>query len=57
MLDLKIKLEKNTNYINAGNIFSKLLLLKDVLENEIDFLIVVENEKKLNNYLKISEYL
>ena len=57
MIDLKLKLKKNKHYINYGSIFSRLLLLKEELENTNWFLIVVENEKILNSYLKISEYL
>jgi len=57
MIDLKLELKKNKHYINYGSIFSRLLLLKEELENTNSFLIVVENEKILNSYLKISEYL
>lgn len=57
MIDLKLKLEKNKHYINYSSIFSRLLLLKTELEKAKSFLIVVENEKILNNYLKISDYL
>jgi hypothetical protein len=57
LIDLNLKIEKNQHYINYGSIFSRLLLLKEELENNNSFLIVVENEKALNSYLKTSEYL
>jgi hypothetical protein len=57
MIDLKLKIELNKHYINYGNIFSRLLLLKKELEKSNCFLIVVENEKTLNSYIKISNYL
>ncbi|MDD2871490.1 MAG: CarD family transcriptional regulator [Candidatus Gracilibacteria bacterium] len=57
MIDLNLKLEKNRHYINYGSIFSRLLLLSDQLNTSDTFLMVVENEKLLNTYLKISEYL
>lgn len=57
MIDLKLKLEKNRHYINYWSIFSRLLLLSDQLNSSDTFLMVVENEKLLNTYLKISEYL
>jgi guanylate kinase len=57
MIDIKLKLEKNKHYINYSSIFSRLLLLKNELEKTKSFLIVVENEKILNSYLKISNYL
>jgi hypothetical protein len=49
--------EKNKSYINTPNIFARLILLKKYIENEKALLIVVENEKILQNYLKISQYL
>lgn len=57
MIDIKLKLERNKHYINYSSIFSRLLLLKNELEKTNSFLIVVENEKILNSYLKISNYL
>jgi hypothetical protein len=57
MIDLKLKLHKNKHYINYSSIFSRLLLLKTELEKTSSFLIVVENEKILNNYLKTSDFL
>ena len=56
MINLNIKLEKNKHYINYGSIFSRLLLKNELLKAD-SFLIVVENEKALNIYLKIAEYL
>ena len=59
-MDLNIKLEKNTTYLNSGNILSKLSLIKPLLiNNNINkpTLIVVSNEKILNNFLKISNFL
>jgi transcription-repair coupling factor len=55
MLDLKIY--KNKSYINSGNIFSKLLMLQKYFESEKSILIIVENEKKINEYIKINNYL
>jgi len=57
VLDLKINLEKNKIYTQAGNTFLKLNMLKNVLEKTACFLIVVENEKNINSYLKIGEFL
>ncbi len=57
MIDLKLKIEKNKHYINFGSIFSRLLLLKNELENTNSFLLVVENEKNIRSYIKTSEYL
>jgi hypothetical protein len=57
VIDIKLKLERNKHYINYSSIFSRLLLLKNELEKTNSFLIVVENEKILNSYLKISNYL
>ncbi len=57
MIDLKKNLEKDNFYINSWNIFSKLLLLNKELLKDNSFLIIVETEKVIQNYLKISEYL
>jgi len=57
VINLKNKINKNKTYINPGTIFSKLLLLKETLINEDSFLIIVENEKTLSNYLKIANFL
>ena len=57
MIDLKCKVEKNKIYNNCWSVFSKLLLAKDLLNSEKNYLIIVENEKVLNNYLKISNFL
>ena len=54
---LSLWLQVNNNYINSGNIFSRLLWLKELLNKKSNFLIIVENEKVLNNYLKISKFL
>ena len=59
-MDLNINLEKNTSYLNSWNILSKLLWIKPLInENSISnwVLIIVSNEKILNNFLKIWEYL
>jgi len=57
MIDLKLELELNKHYINYWSIFSRLLLLVSHLKNNDNYLIVVENEKILNNYLKIAEFV
>mgnify|MGYP003993717943 FL=1 len=57
MINLNKIIKKNKNYINYWSIFSRLLLLKEELLSNSSFLIVVENEKILNSYLKISKYL
>ncbi len=57
MINLQLDIEKNKHYINYWSIFSRLLLLKNELSKNNTFLIVVENEKQLTSYLKISEYL
>jgi hypothetical protein len=56
-LNLNIKLEKNNFYTSAGNIFSKLLLMRDLLLEERVFLIIVENDKRVLTYKKIAESL
>jgi hypothetical protein len=53
MIDLNIKLETNRHYINYANVFARLLILKQKLLKIDSFLIVLENEKTLNLYLKI----
>ncbi len=57
MLDLNIKLQKNKIYTQAGNTFLKLNMLKSLLDETACFLIVVENDKNISNYLKIAENL
>ncbi|MFC1797853.1 hypothetical protein ACFLY2_01500 [Patescibacteria group bacterium] len=57
MINLNKKLQKNKHYINYGSIFSRLLLLKEELLRTDSFLIVVENDKALNSYLKTADYL
>jgi len=57
MPNIQIKLNNNSNYTNSWNIFSKLLLLKNNLKNKESFLIIVENNKLLEIYLKISNFL
>jgi predicted secreted acid phosphatase len=56
-LNLNIKLEENKFYFGASNIFSKLLLLKNLLKQKKNFLIVVEDNKKALIYKKIAEKL
>ncbi|MDD2908054.1 MAG: CarD family transcriptional regulator [Candidatus Gracilibacteria bacterium] len=57
MIYLKREIQKNKVYTQAGNIFSKLIFSKSILNNEACFLIVVENEKHISNYIKIAKYL
>jgi guanylate kinase len=57
MIDLKLKLQRNKHYINYSSIFSRLLLLREELEKADSFLIVVENDKILENYIKTANYL
>jgi predicted component of viral defense system (DUF524 family) len=57
MIDLNLKIERNKHYINYGSIFSRILFLSSELKKSDTFLLVVENEKQLNSYLKIAEYL
>jgi hypothetical protein len=54
---INITIEKNKSYINIPNIFSKLILLKNQIKNEKAILIITENEKALQDFLKISKYL
>ena len=54
---INITVEKNKSYINTPNIFSKLMLLKNHIKNEKAILIITENEKSLQDFLKISKYL
>ncbi len=53
---MNIILEKQKIYKNFWNNFSKTILLKDSF-SFTNFLLISESEKKLNNYLKISEFL
>ncbi len=57
MIDLKIKLQKNQVYTQAGNTFLKLVLLMPILKEEACFLVIVENDKNISSYLKIAENL
>lgn len=57
MIEIRKKLKKNNIYSWFTNIFNKLLLSKDLLNHDKSFLIVVENEKNISNYIKIAEYL
>ena len=57
MIDLKREIQKNKVYTQAWNIFSKLIFAKSILDKEACFLIVVENEKHISNYIKIAKYL
>jgi len=54
-------LEVNKNYINSWNIFSKLLLIKRLSKNNTQILngsiVIVQNEKDVQNYIKISNFL
>lgn len=53
---LNITLEKNKIYKNFWNTFSKTILVKNSFEKE-NFLWILENEKKIDNYLKIANFL
>ena len=57
MIDLNLKIDRNKHYINYGSIFSRLLFLSTELKKSDTFLLVVENEKQLNSYIKIADYL
>ncbi|MBT4633216.1 hypothetical protein HOB94_04565 [bacterium] len=57
MINLNLKLKLNKHYINYGSIFSRLLLLKEELLKTDSFLIVLENDKILNSYQKILDFL
>ncbi len=57
MINLNKKLQTNKHYTNYGSVFSRLLLLKDVFKKTDSFLVIVENEKTLQNYLKTAAYL
>ena len=57
MLNLELDIKKNNNYTNSWNIFSKLLILNSIIKKENCIIIVVESEKKLDLYLKISNFL
>ncbi|MCD5380449.1 DEAD/DEAH box helicase, partial [Candidatus Gracilibacteria bacterium] len=54
---LAIQLEKNHSYTNSGNFFSKSLLIKENLEEHKKIVLVVENEKLVNQYKKVFEYI
>lgn len=57
MIDLKTTIERNKIYTESWNILSKLIFSKSLLEEEVSFLLVVENEKNIYNYLKIAKFL
>jgi hypothetical protein len=57
MFNFEMITEKNRSYINTPNIFARLLYLKKYIQEENSILIIVENEKAVQNYLKISGYL
>lgn len=57
MIDLGIKLEKNNIYTWLVNSFNKLILSKDLICENKNFLIVLENQKQITSYLKISKFL
>jgi len=57
VIDLKREIQKNKVYTQAWNIFSKLIFSKSILDKQACFLIVVENEKHISNYIKIAKYL
>ncbi len=57
MIDLGIKLEKNNIYTWLVNNFNKLILSKDFIRENKDFLLVLENQKQIASYIKISKYL
>ena len=50
-------LEKNTSYINCGNIFSKYQLLQEFRErNKGPVLLIVSDEKNITHYKKIADF-
>lgn len=57
MLNFEVALEKNKNYIKTPNILAKLILLRKHLEDEHCIVIIAENEKAIQNYIKINHYL
>lgn len=57
MIDLGIKLKKNNIYTWLVNNFNKLLLSKDLIWENKNFLFVVESQKQIASYTKISKYL
>jgi len=52
-----LKLQKNTSYINNWNYFSKSLILKENKDLLKSSLFIVANDKDLNNYEKIFNFL
>ncbi len=54
---LAIQLEKNHSYTNSWNFFSKSLLIKENLEEHKKIVLVMENEKLVNQYKKVLEYI
>lgn len=57
MLNLNIKLENKTSYINSLNLFSRAFLLKDSFKEKESILVLCENEKVINEYQKILKFL
>ena len=54
---LNIKLENRTSYINSWNFFSKSLIIKENLERKKKIALIIDNEKSLNQYKKVFDYL
>lgn len=57
MLKLKNELKKNNIYINSWEIFSRVLLLKEIINDSKSSLIIVDWDKQIRNYIKISDFL
>lgn len=57
MIQLPSSFIPNTHYINYGWVFSRLLLLQQELKKQSAYILIVENDKTLDSYLKIAKFL
>lgn len=56
-IDLWISLEKNNIYSSSWNIFSRLILLKKIIQEEQASFIICENENRIRAYINIAKEL
>lgn len=57
MIQLHKSIEKNYKYIQSWNIFSRTLFLQSLFWEKLPIFLIVEDQKQLQDYLKISQFL
>jgi hypothetical protein len=57
MNSLQISLKNATSYINTGNLFSRLQIIKNNLTDKKQIILIVENQKQSNQYKKLAGFL